>query len=83
MDGTFDEARRLLVRLISGQADRGEVADWAMLRIKGEGGEFSSEAALWTLLDRLAGADLKQSPDSYLHGIEDFEAWLADADAAM
>ena len=83
VDETFDEARRLLVGLISGQDDRGEVADWAMERMQIEGEDFSSNAALWRLLDRLAGADLKQSPESYLHGVEDFEAWLTDADAAV
>ncbi|WP_370414887.1 hypothetical protein [Streptomyces fradiae] len=83
MDETFIEARRLLAGLISGQVDRAEAADWAMEKIRDESADYSSNAVLWTLLDRLAGADLKQSPESYLHGVEDFEAWLTDADAPL
>jgi hypothetical protein len=81
VDETFAEARRLLVGLTSGEVDREEAADWAMERIRDVSAGYSSEAALWTLLDRLAGADIKISPESYLHSVEDFEAWLADADA--
>ncbi|WP_406362751.1 DNA-binding protein [Streptomyces sp. NBC_01579] len=83
MDETFAEARELLAGLISGHVDRDEVADWAMEKIKDANANHFSNATLWTLLDRLAGADLKQSPESYLHGVEDFEAWLIDADASM
>ncbi|MFE9890022.1 hypothetical protein [Streptomyces scopuliridis] len=83
MNETFLEARRLLVGLLSGQVGREEVADWALDRIKDEEKNYSANTALWNLLDRLSGVDLKRSPESYLHGIEDFEAWLADAEASV
>jgi hypothetical protein len=83
MDETFAEARGLLTGLIASHVDREVVSDWAMARIKDANANYSSNAALWTLLERLSGADLKQSPESYLHGVEDFEAWLIDADASM
>lgn len=83
MDETFTEARGLLAGLISSRVDREEVSDWAMERIKDANANYFSHTALWTLLDRLSGADLKQAPESYLHGVEDFEAWLIDADASM
>ena len=51
-----------------------------MARIKDESAGYSSDATLWTALDRLAGADLQQGPGVSLHGEEDFRSWLADFD---
>jgi hypothetical protein len=80
MDDTFDEARRLLAGLVTGVVGREEAADWAMERIKDEKVDYHKNRALWTALDQLGGADLKVAPDAYLHGREDFESWLAQAD---
>ena len=80
MDDVLTQVRSLITGLAQGSASREEAADWAMARIKDEAADYSSDANLWAALDRLAGADLQQAPGVYLHGEEDFRAWLADLD---
>ena len=72
-----------MTALIEGSARREEVADWALALVRDGSADYSSDGALWTALDRLAGADLQQGPGVYLHGEEDFRSWLADLDKAM
>jgi hypothetical protein len=74
------QVRSRVTALVQGSVRREEVADWALALIKDESADYSSDATLWTALDRLAGADLQQGPGVYLHGEEDFRAWLADLD---
>jgi hypothetical protein len=74
------QVKSLMAGLAQGSVSREEAADWAMARIKDESAGYSSDAALWTALDRLAGADLQHGPGVYLHGEEDFRSWLADFD---
>lgn len=69
-----------MTALVQESVSREEVADWAMARVKDESADYSSDAILWTALDRLAGADLQQGPGVYLHDGADFRAWLADLD---
>lgn len=33
---------------------------------------------MWQGLEALIGADLRVTPNDYLHGVADFEKWLAD-----
>lgn len=70
-----------MAALLQGSGRREEVADWALELIKDESADYSSDSTLWTALNRLAGADLQQGPGVYLHGEEDFRAWIADLDA--
>lgn len=70
-----------MVALIRKSANREEIADWAMSRIKDESSDYSSDATLWTALDRLAGVDLQCGPGEYLHDESDIRSWLADIDA--
>jgi hypothetical protein len=75
------QVRSRMAALLQGAARREEVADWALGLIKDESADYSSDSTLWTALDRLAGADLQQGPGVYLHGEEDFRAWIADLEA--
>ena len=78
MSDIHEQVKQRMTGLLQGSADRGDVADWAMARIRNESADYSFDATLWTALDRLAGADLQQAPGVYLHDQEDFRAWLAD-----
>ncbi|MGR6320736.1 hypothetical protein Q2K19_22115 [Micromonospora soli] len=78
MQDIHQEVARRLAGLVEGSVSREEVADWALARIKDEAADYQSDAILWAALDRLAGADLQQSPGAYLHGDEDFRSWLND-----
>ncbi len=80
MDDIFEQVKRRITGLAQGSVSREEAADWAMERVKDESADYSSDATLWTALDRLAGADLQQGPGVYLHGEADFRSWLADLD---
>jgi hypothetical protein len=80
MGDIFEQVKSWMRGMIQGSVRREEAADWAMSRIKDESADYSSDATLWTALDRLAGADLQQGPGVYLHGEEDFRSWLADLD---
>lgn len=73
------EVRVMLARLVAGKVDREQAANWAMARIKDEGEQYSDPIA-WRALDRLSGADLENEPGVYLHGEEDFGAWLSELD---
>lgn len=74
------QVKSYMTGLVQGSVSREEAADWAMARVKDELADYSSNAALWAALDRLAGADLQQGPGLYLHGDADFRSWLADLD---
>ena len=77
---TFQQARALIVGLLEGTASREYAADWAMVRIRDDIVDYASNAVLWMALDRLAGADLQESPGTYLHDKIDFRAWLNEVD---
>ncbi|MEV4757047.1 hypothetical protein AB0J86_18310 [Micromonospora sp. NPDC049559] len=81
MSDVLAEAKRLTAGLVSGQVSREDAADWAMDRIRDEEADYASDAALWSALDRLAGADLRTDVGSYLHGPEDFRAWLSELES--
>ncbi|MFI1649680.1 hypothetical protein ACH4XT_22430 [Streptomyces avidinii] len=78
---TFEVALKTIEALISGESTREEVADWAMVWVS-EREQEVSDLSLWDILSTLSGADMKISPDEYMHGAEDFAAWLAEAQEA-
>ncbi|MGW7254951.1 DNA-binding protein [Streptomyces sp. NPDC054834] len=80
-EGLGTEIGLRLRRLAGGEASRDEVAGWAMSLIESDAPELN-DGRIWTALDRLAGADLMVGPGQYLHGPEDFEAWLAEFDVS-
>lgn len=80
MPDILEQVRDRMTDLMQASVTREEVADWAMARIRDDSADYSSNSTLWRALDRLAGADLQQSPGVYLHGQEDFRSWLADLD---
>jgi hypothetical protein len=80
MKDIHQQVRNRMAALVEGSVSREEVSDWALMRIKDESARYSSDATLWTALDRLAGADLQEGPGVYLHGEEDFRSWLAEVD---
>ena len=63
-----------LMSLITGRASREEVAGWAARWVTGD--VAVSDAAVWTALVRLSGADLISTDRPYLHTEADFCAWL-------
>ncbi|MEV0074616.1 MULTISPECIES: hypothetical protein [unclassified Amycolatopsis] len=75
-----EQVRGRMIALVEGLLTREEVADWALPLIKCESARYSSDATLWTALDRLAGADLQQGPGVYLHDADDFQSWLDEFD---
>lgn len=63
-----------LNRLAEGLISPDEAADWALCVMESEISE-GVDPKVWRALDRLAGADLLESPGRYLHGPEDFVCW--------
>ncbi|SDS63326.1 hypothetical protein SAMN04489812_2509 [Microlunatus soli] len=70
-----DSVRERLLALLSGRMSREEVADWANPWVTADDPSIE-DSVVWEALKELAGADLKVSPSAYLHGEDDFHAWL-------
>jgi hypothetical protein len=78
---TRNEISKQFDALIAGERSREEVERWAQARMQAqELGELvyesrADEPQLWRAIAYLLGVGLKDSPLSYLHSIEDFEAF--------
>ncbi|MFF9819667.1 DNA-binding protein [Streptomyces sp. NPDC014006] len=71
--------RERLRSLASGAVAPDESAEWALEIMESDAPELR-DARIWTALDRLSGADLMVGPGQYLHGADDYRAWLAEFD---
>jgi hypothetical protein len=67
-----------LVALADGSASREEVADWASPWVIGDDIPRDYDRRVWNALLALCGADLKDTPTTYLHGAQNFRDWLAE-----
>jgi hypothetical protein len=71
-----------LTTLIEGGGSPDEVSRWASTWLLAD--QIPGTAVrvvdwpVWEAIKRMAGADLQAQPGSYLHGTEDFRAWLAE-----
>lgn len=74
------EVRAALRNLIEGRRTAEEVADWAVGTMAALEGADVSDMAAWDTLTTLSGADLLTAPGRYLHGAEDYRAWLEELD---
>jgi len=78
MQVTLQDIQGTFAELESGSKSREEIADFAGRAMKADDGGLlrmapSSEAArIWRAITYLSGVDIKESPESYLHCIEDF-----------
>ncbi|MFP6325312.1 MULTISPECIES: DNA-binding protein [Bacillus amyloliquefaciens group] len=63
--------------ILNGQAAREEVSDWACEYVAAHDPEVEDEN-VWEMLVYLSGFVLKDSPDSYLHTIEELKDWMAE-----
>jgi hypothetical protein len=73
------------VRLVEGLETREAADRWAAERIayheaSKEPGKPGWDEGVWKALLNLFGSDLKISNTDYLHGAEDFRAWLEEFD---
>lgn len=73
--------RQWLSDLARGEISREQAADFARPWI-GDREREVADAALWTPLTRLAGADLNTAPSEFLYDVWDFEVWLKDFELA-
>lgn len=77
----LSDVQRAFDELISETRSREEISDWARsLRIEDDNGMLSFEPAemrdrLWRSITYLEGVDMKDSPTTYLHVLEDFLAF--------
>lgn len=75
------DVQRAFDELIAGARPREEISDWARsLRIENDKGQLFFEPAakrdqIWRAITYLDGVDVKDSPTTYLHVIEDFKAF--------
>ena len=69
-----------LRELANGEGNPGDIADWALAVIKGDDPELEADDS-WRALDRLAGADLLEAPDTPLHTVVDFQLWNSEYEA--
>jgi hypothetical protein len=74
--------RAILVDLIEGRRTPEDVADWGAAEMAALEDMPVSDIAAWDTLATLSGADLLTAPGQYLHGVEDYRAWLEELDAA-
>lgn len=69
-----------LQALINGSLSREAVALWANQWVTLPDPPDMNDK-IWDMLVTLSGADLEVEPDIYLHGLEDFHAWLNEVEA--
>ena len=75
------EVEARLALLIEDEETRGEVAEWASEFFNYDDPEIYppvDDPVVWRALTQLSGADLQTSPSDFLHGQEDFRAWLLE-----
>nr|WP_211484895.1 DNA-binding protein [Bacillus velezensis] len=61
--------------ILNDQAAREEVSDWACEYVAADDPAVEDET-VWEMLVYLSGFDLKDSPDAYLHTIEELRDWV-------
>jgi hypothetical protein len=75
-----------LAALADGRSSPDEVSRWAsawLLADQIPGTDVRVvDRPVWEAIIRMTGADLEVKPGSYLHGTDDFLAWLAELQAA-
>lgn len=74
---TRSEVREKIRALVGDDEARQKVSDWAAQWVR----QFDpgiEDSQVWLAITRLSGADFRSSPTTYLHGGEDFAAWLRD-----
>ncbi|MFF2415363.1 MULTISPECIES: DNA-binding protein [Bacillus] len=54
---------------------REQVSDWAENYVSSDDPEIDDDQ-VWDMLVLLSGIDLKDSPNSYLHSVDDLNDWL-------
>ncbi|WP_332840659.1 DNA-binding protein [Bacillus safensis] len=54
---------------------REQVSDWAENYVSSDDPEIDDDQ-VWDMLVLLSGIDLKDSPNSYLHSVDDLNNWL-------
>lgn len=80
-----EDLRRIFDDLVSDSRSREEISDWARdLRLADDDGRLrfeplSARPQLWRAIHYLEGVDLKDSPTTYLHVTQDFEAFRKEA----
>jgi hypothetical protein len=68
-----------LAALAEGRLSPEEVSHWARpLVVDDSTHPTPMDWEVWQMLEALIGADLRVTPNDYLHGVADFEKWLAD-----
>ena len=71
------QVAKKLEDLANGDISPQVAADWALKAMEGDEPDLRDDA-VWRALDRLSGADLRESPGVYLHDSDDFTSWLED-----
>lgn len=78
---TRDAVKCVLHELISGTLSREAASDWASVWVVADDPGITDQA-VWATIRELSGADLKVSPNEYLHTLDDFRRWLQNLDRA-
>jgi hypothetical protein len=74
---TTSEVEAMLVALAEGRVTRVQASSWAEQWVMADDSGIR-DGRLWRGLIHLAGADLISTDRPYLHGEEDFQAWLEE-----
>ncbi|WP_369547437.1 DNA-binding protein [Bacillus velezensis] len=72
---TIAECLKKADLILNGQAVREEVSDWACEYVAADDPAVEDET-VWEMLVYLSGFDLKDSPDAYLHTLEELRDWV-------
>ena len=61
--------------VLKGMITREQVSDWAEIYVSSDDPEIDDDQ-VWDMLILLSGIDLKDSPNSYLHSVDDLNDWI-------
>lgn len=71
------EIQEKLVEFLNGFTTREEVSNWAYGFLdKFTFGNDNIDEKTWKYLVTISGIDIKDSPNNYLHNIEDIKNWI-------
>ncbi|MFL0435802.1 DNA-binding protein [Bacillus pumilus] len=62
-------------QVLKGMITREQVSDWAEIYVSSDEPEIDDDQ-VWGMLILLSGIDLKDSPNSYLHCVDDLNDWI-------
>src|SRR3990167_1419255 len=78
----FQNVHKQLQLLITKEATREQISDWAVKLILADNYGDKQEH-VWKILKKIAGASLKKSPTEYVYSEENFREWIKELEQSV